>query len=288
MTMLPVPLTVPPVTRLPGSFADRHRLARHHRLVDGGSSLERRRRPPESFRRDARAAWSPTWTSAIGTSFSIRPSTRRAVFGARPSSPLSAGRRPAARADLQDLTEQHERGDDDGRVEVRLDAAVHPEAVGKQARRDRRDDAVGVGGADPGADQREHVGAAIDERVPGAREERPAGPQHDRASRAASWIQFGSADVDGAVDRAGRDHLRHREHHHRQTEHGRDHEAAGHVDQLDVGPLVERDHRRLERHAAERAGARSLLPHLRVHRAGVDGVRISAIASAARASVGAR
>ena len=34
MTNVPVPLTVPPVTVLPGGLLDRNRLARDHRLVD--------------------------------------------------------------------------------------------------------------------------------------------------------------------------------------------------------------------------------------------------------------
>src|SRR3546814_1743953 len=47
-------------------------------------------------------------------------------------------------------------------------------------------------------------------------------------------------------------------------------EAAAHVDQLGIRAFVERDCFRLERHAADRAGSRSLLADLRVHRAGVD------------------
>ena len=49
-----------------------------------------------------------------------------------------------------------------------------------------------------------------------------------------------------------------------------DPEAPGHVDKLGVGPGLGRDHHGFKRHAADRAGARTDLPDLRVHRAGVD------------------
>ena len=49
-----------------------------------------------------------------------------------------------------------------------------------------------------------------------------------------------------------------------------DPEAARHVDQLGVRPASARREHRLERHAADRAGARADLADLRMHRAGVD------------------
>ena len=50
-------------------------------------------------------------------------------------------------------------------------------------------------------------------------------------------------------------------------------EAAPEVDQLRVLAFLEARHLRLERHAALRAGARMVLAHLRMHRAGVDRAR---------------
>ena len=52
-----------------------------------------------------------------------------------------------------------------------------------------------------------------------------------------------------------------------------DPEAARHVDQLGIRRVLERDHARLERHAADRAGARRVADDLRVHRAGVFDLR---------------
>ena len=51
-----------------------------------------------------------------------------------------------------------------------------------------------------------------------------------------------------------------------------DPEAPPHVEIFGARPLVARDHLRLERHAADRAGAGALLPDLRMHGAGVDGL----------------
>src|SRR3984885_3254380 len=57
---------------------------------------------------------------------------------------------------------------------------------------------------------------------------------------------------------------------HRRGQHQCDPEALPHVDQFRIGSLVERNLLRLERHAADRASPRADLPHLRIHRAGVD------------------
>jgi hypothetical protein len=57
----------------------------------------------------------------------------------------------------------------------------------------------------------------------------------------------------------------------RNGERQRDPESPGHVDQLRVGRIVERDLLGLQRHAAERAAAGANLLDVRMHRAGVDG-----------------
>ena len=64
---VPVPLMVAPMTRLPGCFVDRHRLAGHHRLVDG--ALPRRTDPSTGIFSPGRTrSTSPTATVASGTS----------------------------------------------------------------------------------------------------------------------------------------------------------------------------------------------------------------------------
>ncbi len=58
---------------------------------------------------------------------------------------------------------------------------------------------------------------------------------------------------------------------HRNGQHQADPEPPRHIDELRARPRVGCRHHRLQRHAADRARARPRLPHLRVHRAGVDG-----------------
>ena len=115
-----------------GVLLDGHRLASDHRLVDDAVALRRRRRPPGPFRRAGRAADRRRGPSAIGTScFAVRADRAR-VRRRQAEQALQRRARPDARAQLQHLAEQHQRGDDDGRVEIRLDAAVHAEAFGEQ------------------------------------------------------------------------------------------------------------------------------------------------------------
>ncbi len=61
--------------------------------------------------------------------------------------------------------------------------------------------------------------------------------------------------------------------HHRQREHEADPEPARHVGEFGIGAIVGGNGFRLERHAADRAGARTDLTDLRMHRAGVDRAR---------------
>ena len=118
----PVPLTVPPTTLVARTLLDRHRLAGHHRFVDGARPRARRR-PPEPSRRVARAA-------------GRRPARARAARPLRCRSSLTAarslapGRAAPDRApvwlrarELQHLAEQHQRDDDAGRLEIDRDLA---------------------------------------------------------------------------------------------------------------------------------------------------------------------
>ena len=128
---VPVVLMVPPVTRAPGSFSDRDRLAGHHRFVDGAApvdddAVDRHASRPAGRGRRRRPA-----PRASGTSRS--PPSRDDARGLRREAEElpDGGAGPAPRAQFQHLSEQHERRDDDGRVEVGLDDAVHPKPSGK-------------------------------------------------------------------------------------------------------------------------------------------------------------
>ena len=148
-----------------------------------------------------------------------------------------------ARAQFEHLAEQHQHGDDRGGFEVdRDDAAVCRKLCRKQPRRERRDEAVEVGGADAERDQGEHVEPAVANGRPAAHEERPAGPQHHRRGEhelkphrrsAAGCSDAGSGP--GRCAPIARTTERDRE---RRA----DPEAPGHVDELGVRPgLVGRD-----------------------------------------------
>ncbi len=160
-------------------FFGRHRLAGHHRFVDGRSPFDDDavdRNPfagPDAaeiadahvFERDVLI--DAVANDACGLGRECKQFSNR-----------RAGLMP--RSELEHLSEQHQRRDDDAGVEVGRHDAVHLHAFGKHARRERRDRAVDVRGADAERDQREHVRTAIDDRDPRALEERPAGPEDDR------------------------------------------------------------------------------------------------------------
>ena len=181
MTTLPVPFTVPPVTRLPGRLLDRDRLAGHHRLVDAGAALEH-----DAVDRDPLAGPHAQPIADVHVLERHVGLRARRVDPARrlrrqAEQALDRRARPAAGAQLEHLAEQHERDDDRRRLEVDGDLiAVHAERRREQPGRQRRDHAVAVRGADAERDQREHVQVAVHDRRPAADEERPAAPQHDR------------------------------------------------------------------------------------------------------------
>ncbi len=62
----------------------------------------------------------------------------------------------------------------------------------------------------------------------------------------------------------------HLQHEHRQRQHEADPEPARHVDEFGIGAALGGSNLRLQRHAADRAGAGADLPDLGMHRAGVD------------------
>ena len=83
---------------------------------------------------------------------------RRAVFGARLSSARIALPVLLAGAELKHLPQEHEHGDHGGGFVVdRHDSAFPAQARGKEARRERRHEAVEIRRADPERDQAEHV-----------------------------------------------------------------------------------------------------------------------------------
>ena len=160
-----------------------------------------------------------------------------------------------ARAQLQHLPEQDEHGDDDRRIEVRVDRPVHAEAFGEEIRRGRRDRAVSVRSADADADQREHVGARIRERLPHPFEERRTAPEHDRRRKNQPY-PVDRRDGDASSNRAARKHVAHRQQEHRRAERHADPEPSRHVDELGVRRVRKIRGARFERHPVFRTGTR--------------------------------
>src|SRR6185436_4202128 len=86
-----------------------------------------------------------------------------------------------ARAQLQNLTEQHQRRNHRSGVEINADsAAVATERWRKGIGKKRRRHAVNERGADADGDEREHIETAVDNRRPTALKKRPAAPKHYR------------------------------------------------------------------------------------------------------------
>ena len=253
------------VAGLPGH---RHRLAGHHQFVDGRAAVDDRAVDRDLF---ARPHPQPVADRDRGERDLL-------VAAVRAEPPRRGGREAEQRADrprgalagaqLEHLAEQHQHGDDGRRLEIDRDRAVMAAERGrKDAGRERGDHAVGVGDAGAERDQREHVEVAGDQRAGAALEERPARPQHDRR-RETELHQIGQRRIDPAV-RA--DQVRaHLEHDHRRGEHEPDPEPPRHVGELGVRAGLGGRHLGLERHAADRAGARPDLADLGMHRAGVD------------------
>jgi hypothetical protein len=191
-----------------------------------------------------------------------------AVGGASSSSARSA---LEVDPQLEDLAEQHQRGDDGRRLVVHADLArVIAEGRRENVWQQCRDEAEQVGDRDPETDQGEHVEIAGPERLPRALEEGPAAPEHHRGSQH-QLHPLRAGRIDEPVEADARRHVAHGIDEQRQGEDRADPEATGHVDQFRVGAVVEADRFGLQRHSADRAAPRSDLTDFRVHRTSIDG-----------------
>ena len=159
----------------------RDRLARDHRLVHGAAALRRPCRPPAPSRRAARAAGRRAGPAPGGR----LPPGRRAAPRGRSSGARPSSLRMAPLVWLRARTSST----CPSSTSTVTTAAVskygstppcRAEAFREQPRGHRGRQAVEVSSADAQGDQGEHVRAAVDDRGPGAFEERPAAPQHDR------------------------------------------------------------------------------------------------------------
>ena len=233
-----------------GRLLDRHRFPCHHRLVNGALS----------FHDDAvdRNLLAGPHAKAIAHP---DPIERHILFVAgdaprrlrcQSKQRLDRGAGPASRAQFQDLPQKNEHDDHRGRVEVGFDHAMHPETCGEPLGGERGRSRVAIRGADAEGDQREHVGAAIDDRIPATLKERPTGPEDDRrCERGGDPVR--DPQIEPAAESWTEQHVAHGEHENWSGERGRNPKPPRHVHQLGVWPVVEGRDAGLERHAADRA-----------------------------------
>ena len=173
-----MPFTVPPVRRSPCDFLHRHRLARDHRLIHGTLALK-------DDAVDGHLLPGADAEPVARLDVRQRDIFFRAVIPEPPGGLRGQAQERLDRttglapgAELEHLAEEDEGRDHRRRLEVdRRLAAVAPEGVREDVRKERRDHTVAVGRADADGDEGEHVEAAVDEGGPAALEERPAAPE---------------------------------------------------------------------------------------------------------------
>ena len=249
-----------------GASGDRHRFARDQGFVDGGASFEDH---PVDRSLVAGAYPQPVAHADVGDRNLRVGAVGRDPPGSlrreRDQGPDGAGRM-VSRAQLQNLAEQHQDGDHRRRLEIDRGAAVHPQDGGReQAGRDHGDDTVEPGDANPHGDQGEHIEVTALQGRPGPFEEGPAGPERDGR---------GQEELDAIGSLPGDEMVQVKEMTaHLQNEHGHgqdqtDPEAPGQVDELRIRRILCGDRLRLQRHAADRAGAGGGSPDFGMHGAG--------------------
>ena len=252
----------------PGCLGYGHGLAGHHGFVEGGSPFQQHAVDGDLF-----AGPDP---QAIPDIDGVERDLFVAAVGANPAGGLrreieqrldGAGGL-LARAQLQDLAEQHQNGDDRGRLEIDGDGAIGAAECGrKHVGRHGCNHAVEPSHARAHRNQREHVEVATDQRLPSAHEEWPARPQHHGRRQ---------HQLDPVGSRRSQQHVQvgempaHFQRHHGHGEREADPQAARHIDKLGIGAAPGRRLDRLQRHAADRAAAGTGLPDLGMHRTSVD------------------
>jgi hypothetical protein len=271
ITNEPVLLSEPATTLSPDALGHRHGFTRDQGLVDGYATVQNLAIDRHLLAgADAQPVSDGDHVERDVLVAAVVTEPPRGLGRQIKQRPDGAGRLFAG-AQLKNLAHQNQDGDDGRCLEIDRRAAVHPaDRRREQSRRQHRDHAVDPGRADADGDQGEHVEAAVAEGSPAPLEERPAGPQHHgRRQRELD-------PVGGLARNPHRQSGQMAAHLEREDGQGQDRgnpEAAGEVDQFVIDRRLGGDGLRLQRHAADRAGARALLAHLRMHRAGVDGAR---------------
>ena len=146
------------MTRPPGPFSTGNRLAGDHRLVDRAAALDDL--PVDGHLLPRADAEPIADVHLVEGNVLLGSVLAEPAGGLRGESEqgLDGARGLAAGAQLQHLTQEHQRGDHRGGLEVDRDhAAVSAERGRDQAGQERSDQAVGVGRPGAQRNEREHV-----------------------------------------------------------------------------------------------------------------------------------
>ena len=161
MTKLPLPLSVPPITRSPTALATG---IDSPVTIDSSTGERPSSTTPSTgiFSPGRTRRRSPATTASSGTSSSLPSArTRRALAGARFIRARMAPEVEARADNSSTWPSKHQDGNDGGGFEIKRKAAVRIAETGrKQSGRQHGDDAVEISDAGPHRDQREHVEVA--------------------------------------------------------------------------------------------------------------------------------
>ena len=188
---------------------------------------------------------------------------------------LDRGRGLRACLQFQDLAKQSQRDDRSGGLEIHRHAPIHDKGSREDLRRHGGDDAVDESHPSAQADQRPHVGAAVDHRLRAAFVKRQAGPQRHWQGQPQLNPVLAYACEQAIKPSGPMPHHGQRDDHH--SEGQGPPEAAGEIIQLRVFVVAQCRHHRLKRHAAYGAVAGMVLADLGVHRAGVNRARLRSL-----------
>ena len=218
-------------------FADRHGFACHQRFVEGRATLEDDPIHRHLFSGAYPQSVACNQTIDLNLVVGAIISDPASGFGRQFQKGLDRAGRCLACAELKDLAEKNQDGDNRGSFEVNRDgSAVPTEACREAFRGEGSDYAVEVGNARAHRDQRKHVEIAREQRLPRPHEERPTRPDHDRRGKhQLDPVRQGLIDPTMTTDEV----TAHFQNDHRQREHEANPEAPRHVGKLGIGRRIQ-------------------------------------------------
>src|SRR5712692_825951 len=164
-------------------FFHRDRFTRDHRLVNRSCALQDHAVGWNLFSRADPQAIAGLDALQSNILFSSVVANQPGGLGGKSQKGLDGAARPAARSELEHLTEQNQRRNDCRSVKVDpYFTAVPAKRGGKKFRQESCNETVGVGGADADRDESKHIETAVFDRRPTALKEGPSCPENHRSS----------------------------------------------------------------------------------------------------------